>query len=55
MGEKYLMHSFEYESDEGSKYMIWGLTAWILIRAASIVYQTTPIFPVRKPKFLSIL
>ncbi|XP_047339202.1 nudix hydrolase 15, mitochondrial-like [Impatiens glandulifera] len=45
MGVKYLVHYFDYETDNG-KYLIWGLTAGILIRAASVVYQRHPSFVV---------
>lgn len=50
MGEEYLVHYFEYETD-GKKYLIWGLTAGILIRAASVVYQRPPDFLEQSPKF----
>ncbi|XP_051129067.1 nudix hydrolase 15, mitochondrial-like [Andrographis paniculata] len=50
MGEKYLIHLFDYEVN-GNKYLIWGLTAGILIRAASIVYQKPPAFVEQNPKF----
>ncbi|KAD3337809.1 hypothetical protein E3N88_33330 [Mikania micrantha] len=50
MGEKYLVHYFDYETG-GKKYLIWGLTAGILIRAASIVYQRQPDFVEQNPKF----
>lgn len=50
MGEKYIIHFFDYEKD-GRKYLIWGLTAGILIRAASIVYQRPPAFLEQNPKF----
>lgn len=50
MGEKYLIHHFNYET-EGKKYVIWGLTAGILIRAASVVYQRPPAFLEQNPKF----
>ncbi|XP_027338145.1 nudix hydrolase 15, mitochondrial-like [Abrus precatorius] len=43
MGENYLVHLFDYEI-ENKKYLIWGLTAGILIRAASVVYQRPPAF-----------
>ncbi|KAE8674254.1 Nudix hydrolase 22 [Hibiscus syriacus] len=43
MGEKYLLHFFDYETED-KKYLIWGLTARILIRAASVVYQLPPAF-----------
>ncbi|PRQ50998.1 putative NAD(+) diphosphatase [Rosa chinensis] len=43
MGNKYLIHFFDYETNN-KKYMIWGLTAGILIRAASIVYERPPPF-----------
>lgn len=50
MGYKYLIHFFDYETD-GKKYLIWGLTAGILIRAASVVYQTPPPFLEQNPIF----
>ncbi|KAL2341805.1 hypothetical protein Fmac_009745 [Flemingia macrophylla] len=50
MGENYLIHFFDYEI-EHKKYLIWGLTAGILIRAASIVYQRPPAFMEQDPEF----
>lgn len=50
MGDKYLMHYFDYETDN-NKYTIWGLTSGILIRAASVVYQRPPLFLEQKPYF----
>ncbi|KAI3456187.1 hypothetical protein Pfo_012850 [Paulownia fortunei] len=50
MGDKYLIHFFDYEMND-KKYLIWGLTAGILIRAASIVYQKPPAFLEQNPKF----
>ncbi|XP_057462028.1 nudix hydrolase 15, mitochondrial-like [Actinidia eriantha] len=50
MGEKYLIHSFDYEAD-GKTYVIWGLTAGVLIKAASVVYQRPPAFLEQNPKF----
>ncbi|KAL6991173.1 Nudix hydrolase 22, chloroplastic [Sarracenia purpurea var. burkii] len=50
MGEKYLLHFFDYEAENG-KYVIWALTAGILIRAASVVYKRPPDFQERKPQF----
>ncbi|MBA0811998.1 hypothetical protein Gohar_025997, partial [Gossypium harknessii] len=50
MGEKYLLHFFDYET-ENKKYLIWGLTAGILIRAASVVYQRPPAFLEQSPKY----
>ncbi|KZV58736.1 nudix hydrolase 15, mitochondrial-like [Dorcoceras hygrometricum] len=50
MGVEYLVHFFDYEMD-GKKYLIWGLTAGILIRAASIVYQKPPAFLEQSPKY----
>ncbi|CAL9015598.1 unnamed protein product [Prunus brigantina] len=52
MGAKYLLHYFNYEAD-GKEYVIWALTAGILIRTASIVYQRQPPFPEQRPKFWS--
>ncbi|CAJ1939224.1 unnamed protein product [Sphenostylis stenocarpa] len=50
MGEKYLLHFFDYGAGH-KKYLIWGLTAGILIRAASVVYQRPPAFLEQNPKF----
>lgn len=50
MGEKYLLQFFDYET-ENKKYLIWGLTAGILIRAASVVYQRPPAFLEQSPKY----
>ncbi|XVF40385.1 hypothetical protein PTKIN_Ptkin01aG0109100 [Pterospermum kingtungense] len=50
MGEKYLLHYFDYEA-ENKKYVIWALTAGILIKVASIVYQRPPAFLELRPKF----
>ncbi|KAM6557660.1 hypothetical protein CsatB_004679 [Cannabis sativa] len=50
MGNKYLIHFFDYET-ENKKFLIWGLTAGILIKAASVVYQRPPPFPEQNPIF----
>ncbi|XP_006303823.2 nudix hydrolase 15, mitochondrial [Capsella rubella] len=50
MGEKYLIHYFDYRTGD-KNYMIWGLTAGILIRAASVTYQRPPAFIEQSPKF----
>lgn len=50
MGHKYLIHYFDYEM-ENKKYLIWGLTAGILIRAASVVYEQPPAFLEQNPIF----
>ncbi|KAF3632878.1 Nudix hydrolase 11 [Capsicum annuum] len=50
MGDEYLIHFFDHETENG-KYMIWALTAGILIKTASIVYQRPPDFQVRMPRF----
>ncbi|GJS67032.1 NUDIX hydrolase 15, mitochondrial-like protein [Tanacetum coccineum] len=50
LGDSYLIHFFDYETG-GKKYLIWGLTAGILIRAASVVYQRPPAFLEQTPKF----
>jgi len=50
MGNKFLVHYFDYET-ENKQFLIWGLTASILIRAASVVYRQPPSFPEQKPKF----
>ncbi|KAK3010420.1 hypothetical protein RJ639_012313 [Escallonia herrerae] len=53
MGDKYLVHYFDHEGDD-KKYLIWGLTAGILIRAASVVYQRPPAFVEQNPTFKSL-
>ncbi|XP_024029267.1 nudix hydrolase 15, mitochondrial isoform X2 [Morus notabilis] len=50
MGNKYIIHFFDYET-ENKKFLIWGLTAGILIRAASVVYQRQPPFLEQNPVF----
>ncbi|KAF7121510.1 hypothetical protein RHSIM_Rhsim13G0185000 [Rhododendron simsii] len=45
MGNKYLLHFFDYEAENG-KYVLWALTARILIAAASLVYQRPPDFQI---------
>jgi hypothetical protein len=47
---KYLVHFFDYET-ENKKYLIWGLTAGILIKAASVVLQQPPAFVEQNPIF----
>ncbi|XP_010279167.1 PREDICTED: nudix hydrolase 15, mitochondrial-like [Nelumbo nucifera] len=44
LGKKRLIHFFDYETEDNKNYIIWGLTAGILIRAASVVYQRPPAF-----------
>ena len=48
MGEKHLVHYFDYMVDN-KKYVIWALTAAMLIRTASVVYQQPPAFLERRP------
>ncbi|KAL5715929.1 Nudix hydrolase 15 [Ranunculus cassubicifolius] len=43
LGDKYLIHYFDYEAQD-EKFLIWGLTAGILIRAASVVFERPPSF-----------
>lgn len=49
MGEKYLVHFFDYEI-ENKKYAIWGITASILTRAATLLLQQPPAFLECRPK-----
>ncbi|KAL3327991.1 hypothetical protein AABB24_035581 [Solanum stoloniferum] len=48
---KYVCHIFEYESSKKGVFQIGGLTASILIHAASIIYQTPPSFSEYLPDF----
>lgn len=50
MGQAFTVHYFTYEKGI-QKYLIWGLTARILIHAASVVYQRPPDFPERIAHF----
>uniref|UniRef100_A0A7N1A0J1 Nudix hydrolase domain-containing protein n=1 Tax=Kalanchoe fedtschenkoi TaxID=63787 RepID=A0A7N1A0J1_KALFE len=50
LGNNYLIHYFDYGTGD-RKFVIWGLTAGILIRAASVVYQRLPEFVEQKPEF----
>lgn len=43
-GNRFLIHFFDYEANK-DKFVIWGLTAAILVRAASVVYKKPPEFP----------
>lgn len=52
MGYNYLLHFFDYEC-ENEKYVIWALTAGILIKAASLVFERPPAFLERPPRFWS--
>ncbi|GLT29550.1 hypothetical protein SLA2020_044090 [Shorea laevis] len=52
LGDKYLLHFFDYEAEK-EKYTIWALTAGILIKVASVVYQRPPAFLERGPNFWS--
>ncbi|KAL2557873.1 nudix hydrolase 15 [Forsythia ovata] len=47
---KYVCHVFEFESDQET-FLIGGLTASILIQAASIIYQRPPTFEENLPDF----
>ncbi|KAL5576607.1 hypothetical protein UlMin_018306 [Ulmus minor] len=53
MGEKYLLHFFDFEADN-KKFVIWAFTAAILIKAASEVYHRPPAFLERRPSFWSV-
>ncbi|KAL6644303.1 hypothetical protein ACP70R_015911 [Stipagrostis hirtigluma subsp. patula] len=48
--QTFTVHYFTYEKGN-QKYMIWGLTARILIHAASVVYERPPDFPERRVQF----
>lgn len=53
MGWKHIAHLFDFESDQG-EFLIWGLTASILIRAASVIYQQSPFFQSHLPDFQTL-
>lgn len=48
-GEEFICNFFDFKADN-KNYVIWALTAVILITAASLVYQRPPAFPERRPK-----
>lgn len=48
---KYVCHIFEYETSKKGVFQIGGLTASILIRAASVIYQEPPSFSEYLPDF----
>ena len=52
MGMTIPVQFFDYEA-EGKKYVIWGLTAHILTRAAAVVLQRQPSF-VELPRHTSV-
>ncbi|KAF7144081.1 hypothetical protein RHSIM_Rhsim05G0221800 [Rhododendron simsii] len=41
---KYTSHVFDFETEQGASFLIRGLTASILIRTASLIYQRSPGF-----------
>ncbi|KAD7117103.1 hypothetical protein R6Q59_006304 [Mikania micrantha] len=49
-GDRYLLHYFDFKT-RNETYVIWALTAGILISTASLVYQRPPDFEPRMPKF----
>nr|GEX53358.1 putative RNA-directed DNA polymerase [Tanacetum cinerariifolium] len=53
-GDRYLLQYFDFETDNKA-YVIWALTAGMLIAAASLVYQRKPDFQPRMPKFCRII
>ncbi|XP_068654108.1 nudix hydrolase 15, mitochondrial-like [Aristolochia californica] len=50
LGTSYVVHFFDYQADN-KKFVIWGMTAGILIRAASVVFQRQPCFDERRPNY----
>ncbi|KAI5084968.1 hypothetical protein GOP47_0001137 [Adiantum capillus-veneris] len=52
MGLAYRVHYFDYNANS-QKYLIWGLTASILIRCATIIYMRSPEFGL-SPEFVPI-
>lgn len=50
MDQAFTIHHFNYEKGN-EKYLIWGLTAGILIHAASVVYERPPDFTEKRAKF----
>ncbi|XP_062191276.1 nudix hydrolase 15, mitochondrial-like [Phragmites australis] len=50
MWQTFTVHYFTYEKGN-RKNIIWGLTARILIHAASVVYERPPDFPERRVQF----
>jgi coenzyme A diphosphatase NUDT7 len=51
MGQAFTVHYFTYTKGS-QKYLIWGLTARILIHAASVVYERPPDFPEGNAHFI---
>lgn len=50
-GDKYVLHFFDFEFKGDKKFVIWALTAGILIEVASIAFQRPPAFIENHPKF----
>nr|ABK22221.1 unknown [Picea sitchensis] len=53
MGFNYTDHYFDFQT-ENMKFLIWGITARILVRAASVIYQRQPSFSEVVPNFSGI-
>lgn len=49
-GWKYVLHVFDFQAN-GDSFHISGLTARVLIRVASVVYQQSPAFNMQVPDF----
>lgn len=52
-GYTYLLQFFDHQIEDET-YLIWGLTAGVLIQAASVVYQKPPAFEERRAPFWSM-
>ncbi|KAL2642663.1 hypothetical protein R1flu_010250 [Riccia fluitans] len=55
LGVNYRVHFFDYTTPDGQKFLIWGLTASILIRAASLIFERQPDFEEFGPDVTAIL
>lgn len=51
LGVKYRVHFFDHATEGGENFLVWGLTASILIRTASIIYGRKPEFVEFAPDF----
>ncbi|KAL3695920.1 hypothetical protein R1sor_009996 [Riccia sorocarpa] len=55
LGVKYRVHFFDYATPAGQKFLIWGLTASILIRTASLIFEREPDFEEYSPDVKAVL
>ncbi|KAL2635741.1 hypothetical protein R1flu_007220 [Riccia fluitans] len=55
LGVRFRVHFFDYTTPAGQEFTIWGLTAGILIRVASLIFERNPDFEEFGPDVTAIM